>query len=259
MPTICGSPAWDDEAARAALVDALVADAHRLLGHLPELERDSKQAESLALLALIAGQDVESIDDDSSPAGGSWRIARRVAEDRIVSVVDPDARHAHKTVARRQDGFKAHLAVEPDTGIVTGCQLTQASGAGSGDAVAGIDLIAADATIAPAAERHKPIEVLGDSARRSGRYRQRRRRSPGRWPWSTRIRLRRRRRRDSGGTGSSWCSRRRRAQHDRRRDEGERRPNAIGSDDHGSTPTTLASGAAKTRTVSASSTTPIRP
>ena len=168
MPTICGSPAWDDEAARAALVDALVADAHRLLGHLPELERDSKQAESLALLALIAGQDVESIDDDSSPAGGSWRIARRVAEDRIVSVVDPDARHAHKTVARRQDGFKAHLAVEPDTGIVTGCQLTKASGAGSGDAVAGIDLIAADATIAPAAERHEPIEVLGDCAYGTG-------------------------------------------------------------------------------------------
>ncbi len=49
-PTI----AWDDEAARAALVNALVADAHRLLGGLPELERDAKQSEALALLALIA-------------------------------------------------------------------------------------------------------------------------------------------------------------------------------------------------------------
>ena len=35
-----GKPAiaWDDEQARAELVDALVGDAHRLLGHLPEQE-----------------------------------------------------------------------------------------------------------------------------------------------------------------------------------------------------------------------------
>lgn len=110
-----GKPAiaWDDEAARAGLVDALVADAHRLLGALPEVERDPKQSEALALLALIAGQEVEWVDDDSTPAGGSWRIAHRVAEDRVISVHDPDARHAHKTVARRQDGFKAHVVVEP--------------------------------------------------------------------------------------------------------------------------------------------------
>jgi len=88
------------------------------LGALPEIERDAKQAEALALLALIAGQDVEWIDEDSAPAGGQWRIARRVAEDRVISVHDPEARHAHKTVARRQDGFKAHVVVEPDTGIV---------------------------------------------------------------------------------------------------------------------------------------------
>lgn len=71
-PTI----AWDDEAARAALVDGLVGDAHRLLAGLAEKERDPKQAEALALLALIAGQDVEWVDDDTQPAGGCWRIAR---------------------------------------------------------------------------------------------------------------------------------------------------------------------------------------
>ena len=61
---------------------------------------------------------------------GAWRIARWVAEDRVISVHDPDARHAHKTVTRRRDGFKAHLVVEPDTGLITGCQLTKASGEG---------------------------------------------------------------------------------------------------------------------------------
>jgi len=136
-------------------VNALVADAHRLLGGLAELERDVKQAEALALLALIAGQDVEWLDDEDSPAGGGWCIARRVAEDRIVSVHDPDARHAHKTIARRQDGFKAHVAVEPDTGIITDCQLSKASGPESSDAPVGLGLL-------------EPVEVLDASAYGTG-------------------------------------------------------------------------------------------
>lgn len=94
-----GKPAiaWDDQQARADLVDALVGDAHRLLGHLPEQERGSKAADALALLALIAGQDVEP-DEGSDGTDGCWRIARKVAPDRVISTVDPDARHAHKTV-----------------------------------------------------------------------------------------------------------------------------------------------------------------
>src|SRR5271170_119902 len=53
-----GKPAiaWDDEAARAVLVDALVTDALRLLDHLPELEPGGKAADAAGLLALVAGQ-----------------------------------------------------------------------------------------------------------------------------------------------------------------------------------------------------------
>src|SRR3954468_14281704 len=56
-----GKPAiaWDDEQARARLVDALVTDAHRLLGHLPDQQLEPRAAEAVALLALVAGQDVE--------------------------------------------------------------------------------------------------------------------------------------------------------------------------------------------------------
>ena len=118
-----GKPAiaWDDEAARAELVDALVGDAHRLLGHLPEQELGPKAAEAVALLALVAGQDVEPVEG-SDGTDGRWRIAQpgRPGPGHL-ACVDPDARHAHKTVSRRQDGFKAHLAVEPDTGLITGC------------------------------------------------------------------------------------------------------------------------------------------
>ena len=152
---------WNDQAAREQLVDALVSDAHRLLGHLPDDELDAKAADAVALLALIAGQDVEP-DEGSDGTDGRWRIARRVVPDRVISTVDPDARHAHKSVQRRQDGFKAHIVIEPDSGIITECALTKAGGAGSGDAAVGIDLLAGES---------EPVRVLADSAYGSGELR----------------------------------------------------------------------------------------
>jgi hypothetical protein len=56
---------------------------------------------------------------------GSWRIAGKVAADRVVSVVDPDARHMHKSRSSYRDGDKAHLAVEPETGLVCAATLTR--------------------------------------------------------------------------------------------------------------------------------------
>ena len=53
-------------------------------------------------LAAVVGQDLEQASD------GSFRIARKVAADRVISVVDPDARHGHKTSARGFDGYKGH-------------------------------------------------------------------------------------------------------------------------------------------------------
>jgi hypothetical protein len=151
-----GKPAiaWNDKDARDQLVDALVGDAHRLLGHLPEQELGPKAAEAVALLALIAGQDVEPVEG-SDGTDGRWRIARQVAGDRVISTVDPDARHVHKTVHRRQDGFKAHVAIEPDTGIITDCALRQASGADNHEAVVGLELLAGE---------NRGLQVLGDSA-----------------------------------------------------------------------------------------------
>ena len=116
--------AWNDPDARARLVDALVGDAHRLLGHLPEQELGPAAAEAVGLLALVAGQDVEPAEG-SDGTDGRWRIARKVAPERVISTVDPEARHAHKTRAHHQDGYKAHVKVEPDTGLITGCALTR--------------------------------------------------------------------------------------------------------------------------------------
>src|SRR4051795_11728828 len=153
--------AWDDQSARDELVDALVGDALRLLGHLPEQELGPRAAEAVALLALVAGQDVEPAEG-SDGTDGRWRIARRVAAERVISTVDPEARHAHKTVSRRQDGYKAHVVVEPDTGLITGCALTRASGADASDATVGIALLTDDDSITG------PVEVLGDCAYGTG-------------------------------------------------------------------------------------------
>jgi len=46
-------------------------------------------------LATVLGQDLDTGDD------GVFAIARRVAKDRVISTVDPQTRHGHKTSARR--------------------------------------------------------------------------------------------------------------------------------------------------------------
>lgn len=166
--TATGKPpiAWDDPAARDELVSALVGDALALLAVLDieQLTKNGgKPAEAVALLALVAGQDVEPAED-SDGTDGRWRIARKTAPDRVISTVDPDARHAHKTRERRQDGFKAHVVVEPDTGLTTAVKLTKTNGAENSDANVGADLVTTDATVA--AGEH--LEVLGDSAYATG-------------------------------------------------------------------------------------------
>jgi IS5 family transposase len=170
-----GKPAiaWDDQAAREELVTALVGDALALLAALDAqigleqiTQAGGKPAEAVALLALVAGQDVEPAED-SDGTDGRWRIARKTAPDRVISTVDPDTRHAHKTRERRQDGFKAHIVVEPDTGLTTVVRLTKTNGAENSDATVGADLVTADPTIGDSGDGQR-VEVLGDSAYASG-------------------------------------------------------------------------------------------
>lgn len=148
------SIAWDDKAAREALVSALVTDALRVTDRLAGAELDGQAAEAVALLALVAGQDVEPAEG-SDGADGRWRIARRVAPDRVISVTDPAARHVHKSVHHRQDGYKGHVAIEPDTGLFTGGRLAQATGQANHEAVIGVELLATEPG---------ELEVLGDTA-----------------------------------------------------------------------------------------------
>jgi IS5 family transposase len=151
-----GKPAcaWNDRADIDRVVTELVNDAHTILTALDGVELDDSQTEAVGLLALVAGQDVEPGDTD-----GTWRIAPVTRPDRVVSVHDPESRHVHKTTSNYRDGFKAHVGVEPDSGLITACELTAGN---VGDAQAAPGLLAGET---------EPIEVLADSAYGSGGFR----------------------------------------------------------------------------------------
>jgi Transposase DDE domain/Transposase domain (DUF772) len=124
---------WDDQAARAALVDARARDARAVLGVLQGRSLAAGVAEAARLLAAVVGQDLEQDTD------GSFRIARMVAVDRVISTVDPEARHGHKTSARGFDGYKGHASVDPDSELVLA---TTATAGNVGDAAAAPQLLA---------------------------------------------------------------------------------------------------------------------
>ena len=100
---------------------------------------------------MVAGQDVEEGDTP-----GTWPIARNVVKARVISTVDPQTRQMHKSRSNYRDGYKAHLAVEPETGLITGFALTPAN---AGDGPPGVTLLDDDVA---------GLEVLGDSAYGSG-------------------------------------------------------------------------------------------
>ena len=135
-------------------MSALVGDATAVLATVDGEHLEGEQAEAVGLLGLVAGQDVEPGEVE-----GSWRIADKVAADRVISVVDPDARHLHKSRSSYRDGDKAHLAAEPESGLVTAAGLTPANAA---DGPSGVSLLEGEAP---------GLEVLADPADGGGQTR----------------------------------------------------------------------------------------
>jgi IS5 family transposase len=143
--------AWDDVEATGALITGLVNDALAIIAACENLDLIGDQADALGLLALVAGQDVEPGDTE-----GTWRIGQGTSKDRVISTVDTESRHAHKTEHKRIDGFKAHIAVEPETGLITESKVTPAN---TPDGPTGVSLLAAE---------DEGLVVLADSAYGSG-------------------------------------------------------------------------------------------
>ncbi len=144
-PHIC----WASAPERATLVAELFGDAQVVIAACSGVD-DAELAAAAALLATVAGQDIELTGDEEGrylPA-----IRQGVAVERVISTVDPDARHGHRSRRDRYDGYKLHIAVDADSDLLTAAE---ASPATTHDAVVLPALLAADPV--PVAE------VLGDT------------------------------------------------------------------------------------------------
>lgn len=144
-PQIC----WSSDSERAALIADLFADAQAVTAACEGLD-DADLATAASVLATVAGQDIEEKPDDE---GRYLPVLRQgVAVERVISTVDVDARHGHRSRRDRYDGYKLHLAVDIDSDLLTAASASLAT--------------AHDATVLPDLLDADPVpvaEVLADT------------------------------------------------------------------------------------------------
>jgi Transposase DDE domain len=140
-------------------VDVLVRDAYRAHYALRGERLDPRTAEAAALLATVTGQDIEETPD------GRFRIFAGTAADRVISTVDPQVRHGHKTAAHGFDGYKGHLAVDPDSEVICAAEVSPAA---TGDAAVAPRLL--DDLVPGQGQQAVPAVVYGDSAYGTGTH-----------------------------------------------------------------------------------------
>jgi transposase len=147
---------WTDEDQRNQLLKVLVTDASTLTSALkdnPGLSEELKQ--KLDLLRTVTEQDIETLSD------GTVRIAQRVAKDRVISIVDEEMRHGHKTTSAKTHGYKTHIMTPNVTAdqprLVTSVVVTGAN-VPAGDVLG--ELVTERIRLTGAA----PKQVMGDTA-----------------------------------------------------------------------------------------------
>lgn len=136
---------WDDSEAQREALQRLLAEVDRLRSWLRERLAEACDApplsEALALLAQVIAQDLEP-----DPDGTGSRIRRAVSRDRRISVTDGEMRHGRKSRSRVINGFKRHVMLDLDSGLILG------------------------ATVRPANEpEHRAASALRDDASRHGK------------------------------------------------------------------------------------------
>ncbi len=146
---------YSDDNEKSSCITELIQDANVLISAGAELELSDSQQDAIGLLGLVAGQDVEVIDEIT----GRFAIAKKVARDRIISSVDPTSRHSHKSRSSYINGFKGHISVEPDTEVVVNTSFTKGN---ESDTNAGQALLE---------KEDQPVVVYGDTGYSSASFR----------------------------------------------------------------------------------------
>lgn len=121
---------WRDRDERARVVTELAATVLRIVDQVRTGIQAGDIAASAAtpLLALcevllqVVEQDLETDDQ------GRLIVARRVAEDRILSLTDPDARHGRKSRSQTYNGFKINVLGDVVLGLIAAVSVTAGNG-----------------------------------------------------------------------------------------------------------------------------------
>ena len=119
---------WSDAAQRQEQLGVLVEDAEAVLEWALEHSDDAEVRHIGWLLTKILGDDVQDDRD------GNAQIAQGTAQDRIVSITDPDMRHGRKSAAHRFDGFKASVSIDQKSELILDTD-DLAANAGDGQAL----------------------------------------------------------------------------------------------------------------------------
>ena len=149
---------WQDREARQRELQQLVEDAELALEELPAETDKPVAGTARALLKQVAQQDVER------DGAGRVQIRKGVAKDRVVSTVDPEMRHGHKSSAGRWDGYKKHVSVESQTELITAVEV---SAANVGDGAVAMRLLEQQTEVGLA-----PAEVVADQQYAAGELRE---------------------------------------------------------------------------------------
>jgi len=115
---------WSDAQARAELVAELFGDAQTVIEFCGRFD-DPELADAVGLLGTVSGQDIEVAADDDGVE--TARIRQGVAKDRVISTVDPDARHGHRSRSDRYDGYKLHVSADIDSDLICSATATLAT------------------------------------------------------------------------------------------------------------------------------------
>jgi hypothetical protein len=120
---------WSDSAQKAAALNTLLEQVQAVEDwvreHLSEQASRAPLSEHLATLKQMREQDLEP--DPSDPSGSKQRIREGVAEDRRISIEEPEMRHGRKSRSRTIQGYKSHLGIDLDTELVLACAVTPAN------------------------------------------------------------------------------------------------------------------------------------
>jgi len=116
---------WNDAEQKTQALNRLCEQLDRLSEWVEKRRpKDGEQTELrryTEALAQVKKQDVEPAPD------GGVQLHQGVAEDRRISIEDPEMRHGRKSKSKRFDGFKQHVGTHLDAGLVLACAVTPAN------------------------------------------------------------------------------------------------------------------------------------